>query len=372
MAGLYLVGAGTHPGAGLPGVLCSAKVLGPVGGACLTTFETDLLACREMLRGGSRSFFAASRLLPGRVRRPATALYAFCRVADDLIDNGDPAPALDALHRRLEAIYAGRPGPEPSDRALSHVVQQHRVPRVLLDRLLEGFAWDAEGRRYEDLPALEAYAARVAGTVGAMMAVLMGAREPGTLARACDLGVAMQLTNIARDVGEDARAGRLYLPLSWMREAGLDPEAWLARPEPSPALAAIIARLVAAAGELYRRADAGIAALPLDCRPGIGTARLSVCRDRRAGAAQRWQFGERPCPGGPCAQARPCGAQPGCGGLAGTRLRRPAARRHARPGHCRRAAGAPGSRIGGAPGLGAQPVRRIGRAAGRAGLIRSA
>ena len=89
------------------------------------------------------------------MRRPATALYAFCRVADDLIDNGDTAPALEALHRRLDAIYAGRPAPEPGDRALAHVVQQHRVPRVLLEKLLEGFAWDAEGRRYEDLAALE-------------------------------------------------------------------------------------------------------------------------------------------------------------------------------------------------------------------------
>ncbi len=237
------------------------------------TFEADLEACRAMLRGGSRTFFAASKLLPARVRRPATALYAFCRVADDLIDKGDPAPALDALRCRLDAVYAGRPASQPGDRALAHVVQHHRVPRILLDKLLEGFAWDAEGRRYDDLPALEAYAARVAGTVGAVMSVLMGARGAVTLARACDLGIAMQLTNIARDVGEDARAGRLYLPLSWMREAGLDPDAWLAHPAPSAALAEVVARLLAAADLLYVRADAGIAALPLDCRPGIGAAR---------------------------------------------------------------------------------------------------
>ncbi len=106
-----------------------------------------------------------------------------------------------------------------------------------------------------------------------MMAVLMGARSPVAIARACDLGVAMQLSNIARDVGEDARAGRLYLPLAWLREADLDPEAWLASPGHSPALAGVIARLLAEADRLYRRADEGIALLPLSCRLGIGAAR---------------------------------------------------------------------------------------------------
>ncbi len=233
----------------------------------------DLAACRALLDGGSRSFYAASLLLPARVRHPATALYAFCRVADDLIDDGDPPVALAELHRRLDGIYADCPADHPEDRALAAAVVMYGMPRLLLDRLLEGFAWDAEGRRYADLPALEHYAARVAGTVGAMMAVLMGIRDPAALARACDLGVAMQLTNIARDVGEDARAGRLYLPLDWLRDAGLSSDAFLARPEPSPALAAIVARLLDAAETLYRRADTGIAALPLACRPGIFAAR---------------------------------------------------------------------------------------------------
>ena len=208
----------------------------------------DLAACRAMLRGGSRSFFAAGLLLPRRVLEPTTALYAFCRVADDLIDGPAGGPrALETLHRRLDAIYAGAPGPDAADRALAAVVASHRLPRALLDGLLEGFAWDAEGRQYEDLAAVQAYAARVAGTVGAMMAVLMGARAPDVVARACDLGIAMQLSNIARDVGEDARAGRLYLPRFWLREAGIDPDAFLAAPCFTPALGAVIRRLVAAA-----------------------------------------------------------------------------------------------------------------------------
>jgi phytoene synthase len=83
----------------------------------------------------------------------------------------------------------------------------------------------------------------------------------------------MQLTNIARDVGEDARNGRLYLPLQWLREAGIDPDAWLARPVFNEALASVIERLLMEADNLYMRSDAGIAGLPMGCRPGINAAR---------------------------------------------------------------------------------------------------
>ena len=96
------------------------------------------------------------------------------------------------------------------------------MPRILPDALLEGLAWDAMGRRYATLSDLRAYSARVASAVGAMMCVLMRVRDRDALARACDLGVAMQLTNIARDVGEDAREGRLYLPTDWLAGAGVD------------------------------------------------------------------------------------------------------------------------------------------------------
>lgn len=231
----------------------------------------DLAVCRAMLRGGSRSFHAAGLLLPRRVMEPATALYAFCRVADDLIDGGAGGP--EVLRERLDRIYAGLPDDYAEDRALAAVVARHRLPRVLLDQLVEGFAWDVAGRQYEDLAELQGYAARVAGTVGAAMAVLMGVRAPGVVARACDLGVAMQLSNIARDVGEDARNGRLYLPRQWLREAGICPDGFLAAPCWTPGLGRVVARLVAAADGLYARADSGIAALPLDCRPGIGAAR---------------------------------------------------------------------------------------------------
>ncbi len=237
--------------------------------------STDLQACTRLMRGGSKSFFAASLLLPKRVRAPATALYAFCRLADDAIDlSDDKAAAMHTLQARLSAIYDGRPQDFEADRALADVVRQYDLPQALLAALLEGFAWDAQGRQYESIEDLHAYAARVAGTVGAMMAIIMHARSASALSRACDLGLAMQLTNIARDVGEDARAGRLYLPRAWMREAGLDPDAWLRQPVFNAALAGVIARLLAHADSLYQRADFGVAELPRDCRPAIRSARL--------------------------------------------------------------------------------------------------
>ena len=235
----------------------------------------ELDACRALMRDGSRSFHLASLVLPRRVRWPATALYAFCRVADDAIDHSpEPAEALERLRARLDAIYAGRPGAEPADRALAQLVAQRSLPRPLLEALLEGFAWDAEGRCYETIEDLHAYGARVAGAVGAMMAMVMETRDRRALARACELGVAMQLTNIARDVGEDARRGRLYLPLAWMRDAGLEPQAWLASPAFDERLAQVVARVLAEADRLYARAECGVSALPRDCRPAIHAARL--------------------------------------------------------------------------------------------------
>jgi len=234
----------------------------------------DLAACRALIREGSHSFHAASRLLPARVRTGAFALYAFCRVSDDMIDlQAGSGAAIARLTARLDLAYAGAPADSPVDRALADAVAEFNVPKSLLLALIEGLSWDVSARRYETIDDLNDYAARVAGSVGAMMAALMDARSLPLAARACDLGVAMQFTNIARDVGEDARAGRLYLPRAWMREAGLDPDAFLADPAPSPALTAVTERLLRHADALYRRADAGIAGLALAYRPAIAAAR---------------------------------------------------------------------------------------------------
>jgi phytoene synthase len=230
--------------------------------------------CRRLLSHGSKSFYIASHFLPRALRESASGLYAFCRIADDLVDLGDdPRQALITLHQRLDLIYGGRPDNHPIDRVLSQIVIDHKLPRGLLDALLEGFAWDTEGRDYHTLTEVCDYGARVAGTVGLMMAILMGVKDHATLARAADLGVAMQLTSICRDVGEDARAGRLYLPREMMRQAGIDPEEFLQNPQPSEALTTVLKQMLAEAQRRYRLADEGIRQLPRSCRPGILAAR---------------------------------------------------------------------------------------------------
>jgi phytoene synthase len=227
-----------------------------------------------MIQGGSKSFFMASHLLPKRVREAAYAIYAFCRLSDDAVDvEGGQIEAVDRLRQRLDLIYAGAPSPNPVDRSLAAAAAEFALPRVLMDALLEGLEWDVTGCAYDTIEDLHAYCARVAGSVGGMIATLMGARSAGLAARACDLGVAMQLTNIARDVGDDARAGRLYLPRAWMVEAGIDPDVWLNAPEFGPQVGAVIQRVLRHADELYRRSDSGIAGLEPAFKPSIFAAR---------------------------------------------------------------------------------------------------
>ncbi len=235
----------------------------------------DMEHCREAIRHGSLSFHAASKLLPANVRDPALALYAFCRLADDEVDlKQDKVTSVLRLRDRLDQVYAGRPKDAPTDRAFAAIVEDFEMPRALPDALLEGLAWDADERRYETLSGVKAYSARVASAVGAMMCVLMRVRDADALARACDLGVAMQLTNIARDVGEDAAERRIYLPLEWLEDAGLEPEAFFADPKPTKAVRTMVRRLVMEANRLYIRSEAGIGALPAACRPGIFGARF--------------------------------------------------------------------------------------------------
>jgi len=231
----------------------------------------DLAHCRQMIRQGSKSFHLASLLMPNLYRQHARALYGFCRMADDLVDHSEtPAIAVAQLGKRLDAIYAGKPSDDPTDRAFADVVSRFQIPRAVPDALIEGFAWDAEGRSYQTFSDVTAYAVRVAGTVGVMMSLIMGERRPHVLARAIDLGVAMQFSNIARDVEEDARLGRVYVPEEW-RGQGHQKAA---------------TRLVEEAEGLYARASAGIAMLPKNCRTSINSARLLY---REIGLAARRQ-----------------------------------------------------------------------------------
>jgi len=240
--------------------------------------RADIEACKRILAAGSKSFAAASLLLPRRMRGDAAAFYAFCRIADDLVDFSDePKLAVAQLSARLDRIYTNTPDDDPVDRAFARVVLAHAIPRAVVDALIEGFAWDASERAYETLSDVLAYCARVASAVGVVMTYLMGPRDPKTLARACDLGAAMQLTNICRDVAEDAGRGRLYLPAAWLRERGIDPQHFVTKIGDyagDARVAEILEALLQVADEHYLRADAGIGLLPRDSRPAIRAARL--------------------------------------------------------------------------------------------------
>ena len=231
----------------------------------------DLALCRQMIRQGSKSFHMASLLLPSSYRQHSRALYGFCRMADDLVDHAEtPQAAVEQLAKRLDEIYAGTPSDSPTDRAFADVVSQFAIPRAVPDALIEGFAWDAQGRNYKALSDVTAYGVRVAGTVGVMMSLIMGQRKPEALARAIDLGVAMQFSNIARDVEEDEKLGRNYVPQEWIGESK----------------SKATSRLVNEAEIIYQRAASGIVLLPRACRASINAARLLYREIGLSAAAQ--------------------------------------------------------------------------------------
>jgi phytoene synthase len=240
--------------------------------AALAIAADDRLACREWIRHHSKSFYLSSLLLPARVRQGSWALYAFCRRADDAVDeHSDGQRRVDGLRRRLDAVYEGRAPDDPIDRAFSLVVERHQIPRALPEALLAGMEMDAQGAVYRSDDDLLRYCFRVASTVGLMMTRIMGCSDELAYTRAADLGVAMQLTNIARDVGEDFGRGRVYLPHQLCEEVGLDPRSLGQSSAPQREA---VKRLLARAETHYRAADAGVPLLPRGCRFAIRSSRL--------------------------------------------------------------------------------------------------
>lgn len=245
------------------------------------------------IAAGSQSFAAAAKLMPAGIREDTVMLYAWCRHADDVVDGqelgstpqagGDPADRLARLKAdTMEALHGSGPVSAPFA-ALRAVARRHDFPdRWPLD-LIDGFAMDVQGRDYRTLNDTLDYSYHVAGVVGVMMARVMGVRDQAVLDRACDLGLAFQLTNIARDVIDDARIGRLYLPGDWLEEAGASVEGNI----PSPQLYGVILRLLDAAEPYYASAFAGLPALPARCAWSIAAAariyRAIGTRIRRGG-----------------------------------------------------------------------------------------
>ena len=242
----------------------------------------------ELIQKGSKSFAMAAKLLPRDVRYDAMMLYAWCRHCDDVIDDQilgfaretasteTPAERLEQLREKTKRALQGD-GHEPVFIALGRVARKHGIPERHPMELLNGFDMDVNGRVYETLDDTLDYCYHVAGVVGVMMAMIMGVRERPTLNRASDLGIAFQLTNISRDVVEDAKGGRCYLPREWLREAGID-GADLSDPQHRLAVFQVTRKLLQEADEYYRSALFGMQRLPLGAAVGIGCARR-VYRD---------------------------------------------------------------------------------------------
>ncbi|WP_318371726.1 15-cis-phytoene synthase CrtB [Enterobacter sp.] len=265
--------------------------------------QTLLDHATHTMAAGSNSFAAAAKLFDPQTRRSVLMLYTWCRHCDDVIDDqtlGMQGSELDEeqAQKRLALLriatlqaYEGLKMEEPAFAAFQEVALMHDIPSRLAFDHLDGFAMDVAGARYDTLDDTLRYCYHVAGVVGLMMAKVMGVHDERVLDRACDLGLAFQLTNIARDIIDDAAVGRCYLPAQWLHEAGLTPDNYALR-ENRLALAHVAARLIDAAEPYYASALAGVGALPPRCALAITTAR-SVYREIgvkvKAAGARAWE-----------------------------------------------------------------------------------
>ena len=217
--------------------------------------------CESRAAQSGSSFYYSFRLLPPERRRAITALYAFCREVDDVVDEvHDPAVARAKLawwRTEVGAVYDGAPQ-HPVAQALVPVVRSYRLPREHFDAVIDGMAMDLAQQRYADFADLERYCHRVAGVVGLMSAEIFGHEEASTAGFARDLGIAFQLTNIIRDVGEDARRGRIYLPQEDLARFDVSASAIL-RAREEPGFGALMAFEVERARAWYDRAMAQLA-----------------------------------------------------------------------------------------------------------------
>ena len=236
----------------------SARVESPASPAAVAGDTIEWRLCAAIARSHGRSFFLASHCLPPDRRRAIHAIYAYCRIADDIADHSADATsaalALDAWERQLAAPT------HPVAVAFAAARAQHGVPVAPAQDLITGVRMDLGPCRFATWDDLRHYCYHVAGTVGLMVAPILGCEDEAALPYAVDLGIAMQLTNILRDVGEDARRGRLYLPLDELAAFSCDPEAILCG-RPRGRFRELLAFQVARARNLYVQARHGIPTL---------------------------------------------------------------------------------------------------------------
>jgi phytoene synthase len=228
-----------------------------------------LAASQELMARKARTFYWASLFLPARRRADAAIVYAFCRTADDTADEARDARAAGLALDRLRAEVRGDLPPRPLIAAFRGVAARLDLPLASAVELIEGVRSDLGNVRISDDDELIRYCYRVASTVGLLMCGVLGVRSRQALPHALDLGVAMQLTNIVRDVAEDATLGRIYLPLNRLSEAGADAGELLAGRADRRAVARVVADVLDLADRYYRSADAGMRDIPWRPRQAI-------------------------------------------------------------------------------------------------------
>lgn len=244
--------------------------------ATISVSELAPRQARAIIRRHSKSFALAAVLLGRNLRDAASALYAYCRRADDAVDLVAPEHAeqrVETLARELDEVYAGRSLSDPVLGSFQRVVHERRIPRAYPEALLEGFRLDAAGTRYESLTELHRYCWCVAGSVGAMMCHVLGVRRERALLHGAHLGMAMQLTNICRDVAEDYARGRLYLPRELAPGVDLEGSPQPLSPRQAALVRAAVRRLLTEAERFYASGDAGLALLSFRSRLAVATAR---------------------------------------------------------------------------------------------------
>ena len=228
--------------------------------------------CQEKAAASGSSFYYSFMFLPPERRQAIIALYAFCREVDDVVDEcQDPQIAhttLDWWRHQVGLIYEGTPQ-HPVGQALKDVIQRFNLPRELLLEVIDGMQMDLQQTRYLDWKALHLYCYRVASVVGLLSAEIFGYTNRQTLKYAHDLGLAFQLTNIIRDVGEDARRGRIYLPINELQQFGV-PAKQILDGEYSDNFRELMAFQAKRARQLYEQAFAQLPAEDRKAqRPGL-------------------------------------------------------------------------------------------------------
>ncbi|SDC48128.1 phytoene/squalene synthase family protein [Actinokineospora iranica] len=239
----------------------------------------DYAECRRINARYGRTYFLATRLLPPPRRPSIHALYAFARVADEIVDTPgpDPTTALTELDLALKGALTGEPVSDPVLRALTDTVRRHDLDPALFADFLASMRMDLTVTDYPDFAALARYTHGSASVIGLMLLPVLGTVVPRADAApyASALGTAYQLTNFLRDVGEDLDRGRVYLPADELAAFGVDRER-LARARETgtrdPAVRRAIAHLVAHARSVYRLAEPGTALLDPVARPCVDTA----------------------------------------------------------------------------------------------------